>query len=194
MHSLVKIYKEFGVTYCFHVQSWTVSSSNIFLFSYMAYFSTVKMEAVRRMGGIDFSCMFWITVNYFCMFENQIQTELLLPPWNSPFHFSLLDLSHSVGLLGRVISSSQGLYLYTITKKCTHTHTNSTHPCPDWDSNPRSRLPNERRQCMPLGYRDRQLNCLHEWKLYDVRNTEVLGHFMRDSIRRYSRSTAGAKC
>jgi hypothetical protein len=43
-----------------------------------------------------------------------------LPPWNSPFHFGLLDLRHSVGLLGQVISSSQGLYLYT------HTHAHQT--------------------------------------------------------------------
>jgi hypothetical protein len=68
-----------------------------------------------------------------------------LPPWNCPFHFGFLDLRHSVGLLARVISSSQGLCLYTNTEKRTHTK----HPCPGWDSNPRSRLPSERRQCMP---------------------------------------------
>jgi hypothetical protein len=36
----------------------------------------------------------------------------------------LLDLGQLVGLLGRVISSSQGLYLYTNTKK---THTQHKH-------------------------------------------------------------------
>jgi hypothetical protein len=50
-----------------------------------------------------------------------------------------LDQGRSVGLLGRVISSSQGLYLYTNTK----------HPCPEWDSNPRSRPPSERTQYTP---------------------------------------------
>jgi hypothetical protein len=35
----------------------------------------------------------------------------------------LHDLRQSVGLLGRVISSSQGLYMYTKTEKRTHTHT-----------------------------------------------------------------------
>jgi hypothetical protein len=70
-----------------------------------------------------------------------------LPPWNSPFHFDFLDFRQSVGLLGRVISSSQGLYLYTNRK--THTRTHTKHPCPEWDSNPRSRLPCERRQYMP---------------------------------------------
>jgi hypothetical protein len=46
------------------------------------------------------------------------------------------------------------------TRTHTHTHTNIKHTCPEWDSNPRSRLPSERRQCMPfrpLGYRDRQV-------------------------------------
>jgi hypothetical protein len=51
-----------------------------------------------------------------------------LPPWNSPFHFSFLDLRQSVGLLGRVISSSQGLCLYRNTKK-THTYTKHLFPC-----------------------------------------------------------------
>jgi hypothetical protein len=32
------------------------------------------------------------------------------------------DQGQSVGLLGRVISSSQGLYLYTSTEKPTHIH------------------------------------------------------------------------
>jgi hypothetical protein len=54
------------------------------------------------------------------------------------------EFPQSVGLHGRVISSLQGLYLYTNTK----------HPCPDWDSNLRSRLPSERRQCTP-GTKDR---------------------------------------
>jgi hypothetical protein len=39
------------------------------------------------------------------------------------FHFGFLGLRQSVGLLGWVISSSQGLYLYTNTEKRTHTHT-----------------------------------------------------------------------
>jgi hypothetical protein len=46
-----------------------------------------------------------------------------LPPWNSLFQFGFLDFRQSVGLLGRVISSSQGIYLYINTEKRTHTHT-----------------------------------------------------------------------
>jgi hypothetical protein len=44
--------------------------------------------------------------------------------WSLGLSFLFLDQGQSVGLLGRVISSSQGLYLYTNTKKKkTHTHT-----------------------------------------------------------------------
>jgi hypothetical protein len=46
-------------------------------------------------------------------------------PWNFPFHFSLLDLRQSVGHLGRVISSSQGLSSCTQTQKNAHTYTNT---------------------------------------------------------------------
>jgi hypothetical protein len=91
-----------------------------------------------------------IQVIFFFLWRYSPHLGLGPPPWNSPFHFGFLDLRHSVGLLGRVISSSQGLYLY---KK--HRKTYTKHPCPEWDSNPRSRLPSERRQCM-LGYRDRR--------------------------------------
>jgi hypothetical protein len=37
-----------------------------------------------------------------------------------PVSLQLLDLGQLVGLLGRVISLSQGLYLYTNTEICTH--------------------------------------------------------------------------
>jgi hypothetical protein len=39
-------------------------------------------------------------------------------------------------------------------------NTYTKHPCLVWDSNPRSRLPSERKQYRPLGYRDRLLNKL----------------------------------
>jgi hypothetical protein len=59
----------------------------------------------------------------------------------------LLDLGQSVGFLGRVINSSQGLYLYTNTEKRTH-NTNTKQQCPEWDSNPRSPRPRERKHFM----------------------------------------------
>jgi hypothetical protein len=55
-----------------------------------------------------------------------------------------LNLGHSLGLLGRVISPSQGRYLTQTQNKHTHKH-----PCLEWHSNPRSQLPSERREFMP---------------------------------------------
>jgi hypothetical protein len=56
----------------------------------------------------------------------------------------LLDLGESAGLLEQVISTSQGFNLYTNTEKRSH-NTNTKHPFPEWDSNPRSRGPRKRR-------------------------------------------------
>jgi hypothetical protein len=63
--------------------------------------------------------------------------------------FILLIISQTVGLLGRVTGPSQGRYLNTGQHKHRNTHIHTKHPCLEWDSNPRSRLPRERRQCMP---------------------------------------------
>jgi hypothetical protein len=73
-----------------------------------------------------------------------------------------LDEGQSVGLLGRVFSSSQGLYLYTNTEKRAHTHTQilnihalsgiRTH-CLGFRASEDSARPR------PLGYRDR-----HYWR------------------------------
>jgi hypothetical protein len=65
---------------------------------------------------------------------------LLLPFWSI--------ILYTVGLLGRVISTSQGLCLNTGLHKHRKTHTHTKHRCPEWDSSPRSRLPSERRQYM----------------------------------------------
>jgi hypothetical protein len=45
---------------------------------------------------------------------------------------------HMVGLLGRVISPLQGLYLHRTTQ---HRKTRDKHPCLELDSNPRSQQP-----------------------------------------------------
>jgi hypothetical protein len=56
--------------------------------------------------------------------------------------FNFLIYSQSVGLLGRVISSSQDLSLNTGQHKHRiNTFTHTKYPCPKWDSNPRSRPP-----------------------------------------------------
>jgi hypothetical protein len=69
-------------------------------------------------NGIYFIFL-WGGMKHFFLWRYSPHLGLGLPPWNSPFHFGLLDLRHSVGLLGRVISSSQGICLYTNTEKRT---------------------------------------------------------------------------
>jgi hypothetical protein len=60
--------------------------------------------------------------------------------WSIGLISQFLEHSQTVGLLGRVISSSQGLYSNTGQHKHRKTHTHIKHPCPEWDSNPRSRF------------------------------------------------------
>jgi hypothetical protein len=86
-------------------------------------------------------------LDFFSLWRYSPNLGLGLPPWNYPFHFGLLDLRHSVGLLGAMISSSQGLYLYTNTEKRTYTQTPNIHAL----SGTRTHDPSFR----PLGYRDR---------------------------------------
>jgi hypothetical protein len=67
----------------------------------------------------------------------------------------LLDLGQSVGLLERVISSSQGLYLYTNTEKRTH-NTNTIHSLIGIRTHGPNVRASEDSSCLrPLGYRDR---------------------------------------
>jgi hypothetical protein len=79
-------------------------------------------------GYEEFFCLVGYDVNFFFIWRYSPNLGLGLPPWNSLFYFSFLDVRQSVGLLGWVISLSQGLYLYTNTEK--RTHTNTTHPIP----------------------------------------------------------------
>jgi hypothetical protein len=69
--------------------------------------------------------------SFFLHWRYRPHLGLGLPPWNSQFHFGfLLDLRHSVGLLGRV----RPLPVHK------HRKTQTKHPCPEGDSNPRSRV------------------------------------------------------
>jgi hypothetical protein len=93
---------------------------------------------------------------FFFLWRNTPNLVLGLPAWNSPFHFGLLDLRHSVGLLGPMISSSQGLYLYTNTEKRTHTQTLNIHALSGIRTQDPSFRASEDSACLrPLGYRDR---------------------------------------
>jgi hypothetical protein len=61
--------------------------------------------------------------------------------------FSFLIHTQSVGLLGRVISPSQGRYLHTEHNRRINAN---RHWCLELDSNPRSQCSRVRRQFMPL--------------------------------------------
>jgi hypothetical protein len=75
---------------------------------------------------------------YFCGSTVLIRTR-------ASSHMRFLELfRHMVGLIGRVISPSQGLYLHRTTQ---HWKTRDKHPCLERDSNPRLR---------PHGHCDRQ--------------------------------------
>jgi hypothetical protein len=69
---------------------------------------------------------------------------------NETFRFTSVTRSRTVGRTpwtgDQLVTRS--LYLYTNTEKRTH-NTNTKHPCPERDSNPRSRRPRERRQFVP---------------------------------------------
>jgi hypothetical protein len=67
------------------------------------------------------------------------------PYWSTGPITQFLYLSQAVGLLERVISSSQGLYLNTGQHKHRKTPTQIKHPCPGRNSNSQSRPPSDRR-------------------------------------------------
>jgi hypothetical protein len=72
-----------------------------------------------------------------------------LPYWSTGLITQFLDYSQAVGLIGRVISSSQGLYLNAGQHKHRKTRTHIKHPCPGRDSNRKSRTPSNGRLSMP---------------------------------------------
>jgi hypothetical protein len=72
-----------------------------------------------------------------------------LPYWSTGLITQFLDLSQAAVLLGRVISSSQCLYLNTREDKHRKKRTHIKHPYPRRNSNPQSRPPSDRRLFMP---------------------------------------------
>jgi hypothetical protein len=85
------------------------------------------------------------------------------------FRFTSVTSSRTVGR-----TPLTGDQLYTDTEKRTH-NTNTRQSCPEWDSNPRSRPPRERRQIM-LGHRDRSLSSLLlRIKYYEILYKSNLG-------------------
>jgi hypothetical protein len=68
--------------------------------------------------------------------------------WSTELITQFLDLPQAVGLLGRMISSSQGLYLNRGQHKHRKTQTYIKLPCPVRDSNLQSLPPSDRRRFM----------------------------------------------
>jgi hypothetical protein len=103
--------------------------------------------------GLEYS-VYWIQqldskLRFHSLFLKVIFFSLALQPrWALVSAFAVSwSFLQTVGLLGRVISSSQGRYLRT----GQHKHRINTHniyPCLMWDSNPQSQLPSERWQLM----------------------------------------------
>jgi hypothetical protein len=114
-----------------------------------------------------------MTVSYFCYKSRTPGTSqsgrTLVSPFFFPWLYSpFLDLGrltyrrflelfrHVVGLLGRVISPSQGLYLHR-TKQ--HKKDADKHPCLKRDSNPRSQQPiGQDPRLRPHGHCDQQVS------------------------------------
>jgi hypothetical protein len=106
---------------------------------------------------------FWL---FFFPWRYSPNLSLGLLPWNYPFHFGFLDLRQSVGLLGWVISSSQGLSTCTQTQKNAHTLTvNIQALCGIRTPDPGFRASEDNACIRPLGYRDRHVLIILSRKL-----------------------------
>jgi hypothetical protein len=100
------------------------------------------IEAVKLRVALSASTPELILTFFFSM--------ALQPLWGPGRYFGFLIYLRAVGLFGRVISSSQGLYLNTRQHKHRKTHIHTIkHPCPRRNSNPQSRPPSDRRLFMP---------------------------------------------
>jgi hypothetical protein len=92
----------------------------------------------------------WIEPNQYTVLIYTYSFSIALPAHSGPR--SLIQFrnhfSQMVGLLGRVISPSQGRYLHTGQHKHRINAYPHKHPCFKWDSSPRSQRPSEWRQFM----------------------------------------------
>jgi hypothetical protein len=94
-----------------------------------------------------------------------IHLSMALQPFVGPWPFVQChdNFTQTVGLLGRVISPSQSRYLHTEQHK--HRLNAHKHPCLEWDSNLRSKRPNEWRLFRPCGHYDRHIT-IQSGKIY----------------------------
>jgi hypothetical protein len=120
---------------------WTVGVHKTLRNSWVFVRMAVSQEGPSSMGLISGNSIFFPLWVY-------RPTQALATSKKLSVSFQLLDLGQPAGLLGQVISSLQGLYMYTNTEECTQNE-NTKQPCPEWDSIPRLQHPRERRQFMP---------------------------------------------
>jgi hypothetical protein len=107
---------------------------------------------------------------YFFPWHCSPNLGLGLPPWNSLFHFSFLDLRQLLGLLGLVISSSQGLS----TQKNAHTETLNIHALSRIQTHDPGFRASEDSACLrPLGNRDWLYNSYTTYNLLIFLNYRI---------------------
>jgi hypothetical protein len=99
-----------------------------------------------------------------------MQQDFFLPRWSHTWELApalehraefpqFLNQGESVGFLGRVISSSQGFYLYTNTEKHTHTQTLNIHALSGIRTHsPGFQASEDSARLRSLSYRDQQCN------------------------------------
>jgi hypothetical protein len=103
---------------------------------------------------IRYKLFFRLPLTHFFFWRYSPNLGLGLPPWNFPFHFGLLDLRYSVGLLGPVMSSSQGLPVHRHRK--THIQILNIHALSGIRTHDPGFRASEDSACVrALGYRDR---------------------------------------
>jgi hypothetical protein len=111
--------------------------------SFLEYYHCILLAAIPV-----FYVVFLLYVSFWCCLPIYSLSLYiwLYSPLDLDRFFSFLIYTQSVGLLGRVISRSQGRYLHTGQHK--HSINAHRHRCLDWDSNPRSQCYSGRRRFM----------------------------------------------
>jgi hypothetical protein len=114
-------------------------------------FYLVLTPPVETLISRHYSCSF-----YFFFYSLALHPQFGPWPTSMKFHFGFLDLRQSVGLLGREISSSQGIYLYT------NTQTLKICALSGFRTHDPGLRANEDSACLrPHDYRDRSTSVLH---------------------------------
>jgi hypothetical protein len=126
-----------------------------FIFKTRNVYRILAIMPLEKLSIVSYCCyslhMFLCDKLPFMLFFPALIWARGLPPRNSPFHYGLLDLRHSVGLLGRVISSSQA---------STYTQTPNIHALSGIGTHDTGFRASEDNACLrPRGYRDREPSC-----------------------------------